>query len=158
MTSYNFQLTATESTVLNAIANCAIALKTFHTNEIKSGVLAAEVSEAAQTCGVVFLATTSLAGYAIAQLTRQAAIWALVACMLTWQHWADDSKQRAIAQAWETDPSVAPEPVSARRVLAQFIVQMLRLAVWMEQSAIAAYFAYLARWAKVQRAVRNFAC
>jgi hypothetical protein len=37
------------------------------------------------------------------------------------------------------------------------LLQGLKLALWLGQAVVTAYFAYLANWKKLQRQVRNFA-
>jgi hypothetical protein len=81
--------------------------------------------------------------------------------------WANDSEQRAIAAARiaADDQESAELAFSATqasvktlaRALGVFLVKALKLALWLEQAIVTAYFAYLAQWARLQRSVRNFA-
>jgi hypothetical protein len=182
MTNYTAQLTQTETTLLNAVAAVSIAAtsaskaiaahaRTFYANEIATGLLQADIAQSARTCRTLYTAH-------VAPRLRQLASVALYACVffcvamvlaipLTLKSWQADAEERALADARIAvdDQESAQLAFSATqrgakasaRGLAVFLVKALKFALWLEQSIIAAYFSYLAQWARLQRQVRNFA-
>jgi hypothetical protein len=182
MTNYTAQLTQTETTLLNAVAAVSIAAtsaskaiaahaRTFYANEIASGLLQADIAQSARTLQALYTAHVAPRVRQLATAALYAAVFSCVAMAFAVSHtlkcWANDSEQRAIAAARiaahdqeSAEPTLAATQASVKtlaRGLGVSLLQGLKLALWLEQAIVTAYFAYLAQWVRLQRQVRNFA-
>jgi hypothetical protein len=182
MTNYTAQLTQTETTLLNAAAAVSIAAtsaskaiaahaRTFYANEIATGLLQADIAQSARTYRTLYCEHVAPRVRQLATAALYAAVFSCVAMAFAVSHtlscWANDSEQRAIAAARiaahdqeSAEPTLAATQTSVKtlaRALAVFLVKGLKLALWLEQAIVTAYFSYLANWKKLQRSVRNFA-
>lgn len=128
------QLTATESVALGTVATIAnftstiaTAARTFHQNEIASGLLQADIKRSAYTLltlvEVVHMVDRELSDRAIAffgpkvrQLAKSALYWAIFACIYTWTMWLSDTSEQVTAQAriavYEIEQAVKQEPLA----------------------------------------------
>jgi hypothetical protein len=180
--TYTTQLTQTETTLLNAIAAVSIAAtsaskaiaahaRTFHANEIATGLLQADIAQSARTYRTLYCEHVAPRLRQLASAALYAAVFACVAMAFAVSHtlksWQQDSGERAIAAARIAahDQESAELAFSATqtsvktlaRALGVSLLQGLKFALWLEQAIVTAYFSYLAQWARLQRSVRNFA-